>query len=195
MSNKLRLFIAVHFSREVLDGLSDLQQRLRGRLEQWAPIKWVAPGNLHLTLQFLGDVGEGLVPKLAGSLNGGYSDLEAFQVDLAGVGAFPKPNRPKVIWVDVRHGADGLRALHAATLRVTESFGFEQEKQPFKSHVTLGRIRAAQGQRPPDLSKPLAGVADLEVGKCQIDQVHLVKSILKPTGPMYSILDSFPVGE
>lgn len=194
MGDKLRLFIAVRFLGEAADGLTTLLHRLEGRLAPEANIKWVSAGNVHLTLQFLGDVDQGLLPKLGGSLTGAYSDLAPFEVDLAGVGAFPKPNRARVIWAGVRHGADGLKALHAATHSVTEGFGYEPEDRPFKAHVTLGRVRS-RGGRKPDLAKPLSALAEVEIGKCQITEVHLVKSVLGPTGPTYTTLDSFPIGE
>lgn len=194
VGDKLRLFIAVRFQTEVADALAKLLHRLEGRLAPDANIKWVSPGNVHLTLQFLGDVDDGLLPKLAGSLTGAYTDLAPFEVDLAGIGAFPKPNRARVIWAGLRHGADGLKALHTATLAVTGDFGFEPEDRPFKAHVTLGRVRT-RGGRKPDLAKPLSALAEVEIGKCQITEVHLVKSVLEPTGPTYTTLDSFPIGE
>jgi RNA 2',3'-cyclic 3'-phosphodiesterase len=195
MSDKLRLFIAVRFSDEVRENLARMQERLRHRLPPAADIKWVPPANIHLTLQFLGNVDAGLLPKLAGSLNGAYDDVAPFTAELAGLGAFPSPRRARVIWAGMRHGADGLRALHAATLRVTEGFGFEPEKRPFKAHVTLGRARSRKRRQPgPDISAALEPQAEVEIGKCQIGAVHLVKSELKPQGPEYSNLDSFPVG-
>jgi RNA 2',3'-cyclic 3'-phosphodiesterase len=195
MSDKLRLFIAVRFSKDVTLALADLSERLRRDLDGRAPIKWVEAQNIHLTLQFLGDVGEGLVPKLAGSLSGAYGDLAPFEVELGGVGAFPRPNRAKVIWAGMRHGADGLRALHAATQGVTAGFGVEPEDRPFKAHVTLGRLRIGRGRgRAPDLSAALSPLAERAFGTCQIGEVHLVRSELKPTGPVYTTLDTFPVG-
>ncbi len=193
MPDKVRLFIAVRFSRDVTQNLAALMDRLRGPLDRRADIKWVEAHNIHLTLQFLGDVDEGLLPKLTGSLSGAYSNLDKFHVSLADVGAFPKPNRARVIWTGIVHGADGLRALHSATMEVTKEFGFEPDDRPFKAHVTLGRIRT-RSNRFPDLSKPLKGFFGAKVGKCQIQQVHLVKSELRPNGPLYTTLDSFPIG-
>lgn len=194
MPDKVRLFIAVRFSSQVIQNLAKLMDKLRGPLDRRADIKWVKAANIHLTLQFLGDVDEGLLPKLTGSLSGAYNNMEKFQVQLADVGAFPKPSRSRIIWTGIVHGADGLRALHSATMEVTEGFGFEREDRPFKAHVTLGRIRARSNHMP-DLSKPLQGFSGAEVGKCQIEEVHLVKSELRPDGPLYTTLDSFPIGQ
>ncbi len=193
MSDKIRLFIAVRFSSQIMDKLARLMDRLRGPLDRRADIKWVKADNIHLTLQFLGDVDQGLLPKLTGSLTGAYLDVQSFQVSLSQVGAFPKPNRARVIWVGITHGSDGLKALHAATMAVTEEFGFEPEDRPFKAHVTLARIRT-RANRMPDLSKPLQGFSGVELGKCQIREVHLVKSELRPNGPRYTTLDTFPIG-
>jgi 2'-5' RNA ligase len=193
MSEKLRVFVAVKFSEQVVDALARLIERLRGKPGLDSQLKWVAAHNLHMTLQFLGDLNAGLVPKLAGSLGGGYADLKPFEVELGGVGAFPASNRARVLWAGIQRGADGLKALHTATCAVTEGFGFVPEDRPFSAHVTLGRTRA-RGRKLPDLSQGLDGLAGVELGKCQIGEVHLVKSDLRSSGPVYTTLDSFPVG-
>ncbi len=50
---KIRSFIAVELPAEVKQGLAGLQAKLKAGGKQ---VKWVEPENMHLTLQFLGDI-------------------------------------------------------------------------------------------------------------------------------------------
>jgi len=192
MSDKRRTFIAVRFSPEVVSELSTLEETLKRTIGDRARIKWVQPHNIHLTLQFLGDVDFTLFPKLSGGLSGAYGDVEPFQVTLAGAGSFPSPRKPRVVWAGIQNGAGELKKLLACTLQVTEPLGFERENRPFRAHVTLGRVKNPKNNS--DISKQLDRMADHPLGQCQIDSVHLVTSELKPSGPIYTTLDSFPLG-
>lgn len=192
MAQKIRAFVAVSFSPEVLAGLCEVQARLKRALPQGL-VKWVSPGSMHLTLQFLGDVDPKLVPTLSGALRGAFSDLSAFDVHLAGVGSFPRPSGPRVLWAGFQEGAEGLHALTARTQAVTAEWGFEPEERAFHAHVTLGRLNTRE-RRPPDLTAPLQDFAGVEIGQCQIGVVSLFESELRPAGPVYTQLDSFRVG-
>lgn len=192
MSERTRCFIAVRFSEEVIDALERLVERLRTRNADRARVKWVRPANIHLTLQFLGDVDNGLVPKLAGGLSGAFGDVEPFEVHLQGVGAFPSAGRPRVVWMGMAQGADQLKTLAACVHRVTGPLGFAPGDRPFRAHVTLGRMK--DPRKAVQLAGLLTEVSGAEGGRCQIDMVHLVKSELRPSGPIYTTLDSFPLG-
>lgn len=192
MAERIRSFVAVHLPAEVQRALGELQAELRRPAERLAQVKWVTPANMHLTLQFLGDVDSGLLPKLVDSLRGAFLDTHPFELEVADVGAFPSPARPRVLWAGLKRGVDGLKALASAAAGVTGPLGFPPEDRPFKPHVTLGRVK--DGGRPGDLGPALAPLAGRELGRCQIDRVYLMKSELRPTGPLYTVLDSFPLG-
>jgi 2'-5' RNA ligase len=121
-----------------------------------------------------------------------FLDIPPFTVRLSGLGAFPSPRKPRVVWVGIKTGVLELQAVSDAVHKVTEAFGFEREKRPFKPHVTLGRVR--DPRKSAGISEGLGEIGDVEVGSCQIDMVHLVASELRPAGPVYTTLDSFPLG-
>jgi len=192
MSERRRTFVAVRFSSEVVSELARLEDGLKDSIGSRARIKWVEPHNIHLTLQFLGDVEQALFPKLSGGLSGAYGDVDPFEVTLAGTGSFPSPRKPRVVWAGIQTGAHELKRLLACTLTVTEPFGFKRENRPFRAHVTLGRVK--DPRKSSDISTQLEKMGAVELGKCQIDSVHLVTSELKPSGPIYTTLDSFTLG-
>ena len=192
MSGKKRTFIAVRFSDEVIAALDDLQARLKAAVGSRAKIKWVEPGNIHLTLQFLGDVGVEVLEEMAGLLKEAFTDNPPFEVKLYSLGVFPSPRKPRVVWVGIQTGVLELKAVSDAVHQVTQDFGFMREKRPFRPHVTLGRVR--NPQKSADISTGLEEIGEAGAGSCQIDMVHLVASELRPTGPVYTTLDSFSLG-
>jgi RNA 2',3'-cyclic 3'-phosphodiesterase len=193
MAETQRTFIAVHFSAEVIDALARCEEKLKIEIGSRAKIKWVTPKNIHMTLQFLGDVDVELLPILAEELNGAFVETAAFEVEINGIGAFPSLTKPRVIWAAISEGIEGLQALFDQVHRVSVPLGFEREKRDFKPHVTLGRIR--DPRKSSNISRELEKFGDHRLGKCQIDLVSLMASELKPGGPIYTRLDSFPLGE
>jgi 2'-5' RNA ligase len=187
-----RTFIAVKFSTEVISALDDIQSRLKSAVGSRAKVKWVKPGNIHLTLQFLGEVGVDVLDEMAGLLKEAFRDNPPFEVRLSGLGAFPSPKKPRVVWVGIQAGVGELRAVSDAVFEVTGAFGFAREKRPFKPHVTLGRVR--DPRKSSGISEGLEKTGEADAGSCQIDVVHLVASELTPAGPIYTTLDSFPLG-
>jgi len=192
MAESKRAFIAVHFSKELIESLADLQDRLRSSPRFSGGIKWVKPGNIHLTLQFLGQVDGELIPILSEDLSGPFADIQPFEVTLAGTGAFPSPRRPRVVWAGFSSGTEQLVELQRVVCAVTGAQGFECEKRPFKPHVTLGRAR--NPKRVGDISGQTEPLAGQVWGSCQIDEVCLMASKLTPAGAVYSTLDSFLLG-
>lgn len=130
----MRLFIALSLPDEIREELARTQERLRG-----SPVRWVAPAGIHLTLQFLGEVAETVVPRLVAALAG--LDTALFQLALSGLGAFPTVRQPRVVWVGVGGDTTSLAALQAAVIAATAPLGFVPEARPFRAHLTLGRAR------------------------------------------------------
>jgi RNA 2',3'-cyclic 3'-phosphodiesterase len=192
MVEKERTFIAVHFSDEVIANLTTILSKARRMIGPQSRVRWVEPHNVHLTLQFLGNVDIDVVPILASGLRGAFSDIQPFEVTLTGLGAFPAPARPRVIWIGIQVGVENLKMLQAGVEVVTTPLGFIPDKRTFKPHVTLGRIK--EDRPPTDLTKTLAQLHEVQAGTCQVDTVFLMKSDLKSAGPVYSVLDSFPLG-
>jgi RNA 2',3'-cyclic 3'-phosphodiesterase len=192
MPETKRTFLAVHFSNPIIEALARLQDRLKSKAGTRARIKWVTPGNIHVTLQFLGEVETGLLSALSGELEHAFTHIEAFDIEVAGVGAFPSPIKPRVVWAGVEKGQEELAALARQVQEATGALGFEPEKRSFRPHVTLGRVR--DPRKTGELSSALDEFGGERIGECQIGEVALVASDLRPTGPVYTTLDSFPLG-
>jgi RNA 2',3'-cyclic 3'-phosphodiesterase len=74
-------------------------------------VAWVPADNLHLTLRFLGHQTADRLREVARALAETAAAAAPFSLALEGVGAFPGPDRPRILWIGVSEGATAVRAL------------------------------------------------------------------------------------
>jgi len=186
MSATIRAFVAVRVppSPSLSDVLGELANMGRA-------VRPVAVDNLHVTLKFLGDTDASWVDRTCELLDDVASQLSAFDVTLQGLGAFPKPSRPSVIWTGITPPEPMLELANAIEQALT-TFGFAAEPRAFRPHVTLARIKARPTQ---ELSALLEEHADTEFAMFCINEITLMQSALSPQGPTYTSLHHFSLQE
>lgn len=148
-------------------------------LKKFQGMKHVEPENVHICLKFLGEIDEERiidVKKVLDSLNG----FGSFEIKLKSVGAFPNQNFIKVIWIGAV--SDKLISLAKLIDSELERFGFRKETRKFVPHITLARVK----KKPLDDIKQI--FSDEEFGSFEAKEVELIQSMLKPTGPEYTII-------
>ncbi|MCX6844753.1 MAG: RNA 2',3'-cyclic phosphodiesterase [candidate division WOR-3 bacterium] len=179
-----RAFVAVEISegarRQIADRLAIL------RREPGGPVRWVRPELMHLTLAFLGEVAPDFIAAATLRLTEVASGHRFFTMQLKGLGAFPSPSRARVVWIGVAQGRDEVCALQAGVVKALRSVGHQPERRPFSPHLTIGRVRV-----PADVSGAVAGQFESE--SFAIKRVVLFRSVLEPSGPVYSVLAEFPL--
>jgi len=181
----IRTFVAVCLDAELRSGISVIQERVK----KLAPnVKWVAPDNFHVTMKFLGNVRRDRLSVVQAAMDEVAGSLAAFDLTVSGMGVFPTPRRPRVIWVGVEEGRDQLVALAKAVEDRLVRAGFEKEEKPFRSHITIGRVKE---------SKPVEGLVEglgeIEsggVGVQRVDSITVMESVLRPGGPEYKPLSA-----
>ena len=179
---RVRCFIAVDVDDPpILSGLLSVQEEM-ARLG--CDVKLVERENIHLTLRFLGEIPPGLVEEVKKALD--KLSGEAFDMRLQGLGAFPTPARPRVVWVGVAEGAEQLKALHAQLNTLLKPLGFPPEKEAFVPHITLARVKSSRNLS--SLAGLIRSLADRDFGVQRVEQVKLKRSVLTPKGPVYSDL-------
>jgi 2'-5' RNA ligase len=189
----VRLFVAVELDEAVKREAARVARALAAALDRLGagrPVAWVAEPNLHLTLQFLGEVD----PTAARAVGDRVSEplaIPPFDVALGRLGTFPPSGPPRVIWVGVTEGADALAAAHDEVSRRLEGLGFPREDRPFRAHLTLGRVKAPLVPR---LSEILAGTSLAREARCRVDHVTLFESHLSPRGATYSVVATARLG-
>jgi len=156
-----------------------------------ASLKVVSTDQLHLTVKFLGETEEGLVPEIVAAIREACADVRPFQITVRGTGAFPSLSRMNVIWVGVE-GAEPIGRIAADLEGSLESLGFAAERRPWKAHVTLARVK---GHRDLDrVREILQGRRDEVFGSHQVDRIHLKKSVLTSGGAQYSVVATVVFG-
>lgn len=171
----MRTFVAVEISnRDIINSIEKFQSKMS------INAKAVEPKNLHFTLQFLGEISEEISEKIILALR--KIEFTSFKVNLKGVGAFPKPKFPRVIWIGTDdEGGNSLIKLSKEVQNVLEPLGFHQDK-PFKPHMTVFRIKKKIG----DITKELEKQKTLNFGIQEVSSLKFKKSELTPNGPIYS---------
>jgi 2'-5' RNA ligase len=152
----------------------------------------VATGNLHLTVKFLGAVGEDRIEAVAGALAGAAAGVGAFDAQVEGLGAFPSATRPRVVWAGVTAGADTMGKLAGRVDDALAALGFDREARPFSPHITLGRVR--QPGRIQVLTDALRGDVGRGFGRLRVARVSLMRSELSPRGARYTELAAASLG-
>jgi 2'-5' RNA ligase len=188
--NRLRAFVAVGLSPEVRASLADEIARLSA---SGADVRWVEPGNLHVTLKFLGQVERARVPEILNALEGAARDVRPFRAEVAGVAFFPRPVRPKVVAAGMEE--EGVRGLEDLAARVEEALariGFGRSERRFRAHVTLGRVKSPAGLGA--LADQLLVSRPERFGEQEFTEVALFISELAREGPRYTVLGRAALG-
>ena len=194
----IRAFLAVELSEKLRAELARVQQELKHRIEpemkRDVRISWAQPASIHLTIKFLGDMDEQVIDPLLAAVERAIGSQNVVNVPLERLGAFPRPQSPRVLWVgpseNWEKGAEAKRIaeIHGAIEQACEGLSFLRETKPFSPHLTLARIKVGERQVGVALAK--SGVLDrpLSLGSLAVGSVVLMKSELKPTGSVYTKL-------
>lgn len=187
MPRPLRLFIAIDPPRETVTAAGRIIERLtRAGVEA----AWVEPARQHLTLQFLGDeVDDADLHRICVAIDEAAATVPPFAATFGGVGVFPNPRRPRVLWLGVREGEAELVRLHDALALRLEPLGFPGEARRYQPHLTLGRFRGGDGRGVAGgVATALDACASVDAGGGMVSRVCLYESRLAPEGPAYDRL-------
>ena len=185
----MRTFIAVPISAAVRKRALDLIDRL-GVAE--APVKWVAAANLHFTLKFLGEVQNEATADVCARVLEAVSGHSPFPLVVHGAGAFPRPARPRTIWLGTADGSDAMIALQRSIEKALLPMGFHREQRRFVPHLTIGRVRSGP-QKADALAARIEKNANFAACTTMVDEVIVMASFLDSTGPTYQRVGRAPL--
>jgi 2'-5' RNA ligase len=186
---EVRCFIAIELPDGVKRGLRELQAQLKA--ESSAPVKWVEPENIHLTLKFLGNVASGRIDEIAQAMKEAVRGISPFSLEVKELGVFPNPRRVQIVWVGVSGETEKLATLQKRIESGLAKLGFAPENRRFTPHLTLARLRdRATPQEREKLGQLIAETEFAAAQSFSVDSVKLIKSQLTREGPIYSQLSS-----
>jgi 2'-5' RNA ligase len=182
MSETIRSFIAFDIDNEsVIKQFSEAQTTL---VNTGADLKLVKPQNIHMTMRFLGNISPPMVDSIHEEMK--KISFAPFNVEIKGLGVFPKIKYARVIWAGIRKGADELTNVFNQLEPLLRKLGFKPDSKGFSPHLTIARVKT--GRNKAELIQRIQELADYEFGIVRADCLRLKKSVLTPKGPIYSTL-------
>lgn len=150
-------------------------------------LRWSRADNLHITLKFLGSQPAERVEQFSLTLAEVAANHSAIRVDMRHFGAFPNPQRPRVVWLGIKQGAEELSKLAHDVDHACGLFGVPLETRPFKAHITLARSKdpLSENQRLA-LSKTMKHEVNFKTQV--IESIDLMRSDTGPGGSRYTVL-------
>ena len=185
----LRLFLAAPVAPAVEEGIA----KILAKMSSHQSVRWVSRSQLHITLRFIGDFDETLLPKLEEGLKETAFSAEPFEAQIGGLGAFPRMERPRVLFIPVLKGKEALGGLERKLSALLEGFGVKPDDKEYHPHLTLGRVR--ENENPVEALSTLRGTCPAQFGPWKVDRFILFKSELTPDGPLYTHLRELEFGK
>ncbi len=155
-------------------------------------INWVKNAQLHLTLKFLGHTPESSINDVIDHVDKITPNIKPFDLKIDETGCFPVPTRPRTLWLGVKGDLDPLLTMVESIESSLESLGFPRSDRDFSPHITLARIKYPQ-KHTPNVDPFLKSSYDPI--DFPVDRVQFLSTELLPTGAVYTILKTFPLGE
>jgi 2'-5' RNA ligase len=185
----IRTFIAVELPPQIKLVLAVAQDRLKALNR--APVRWVDPGIIHLTIKFLGDIDAGLAGRISLLLEEATRGVRPMQMEIRGLGVFPNPRRVRVVWVGIAGEIEELGRLQKNIDVALKPLGFTPETRSFSPHLTLARVREeATPDERQKLGQIISGHSPEIHDSFRVEAVNLMKSQLTARGPIYTRLSS-----
>lgn len=179
-----RIFAAVKI--ELQPAIHQLFYQLKRHLTE-DRIKWVEEENLHITLKFFGETPEETVNEIAEALKQ-VSTILPFEIEFTHLGIFGSRYKPRVVWLGIDDGGS-LARLSEQIKEIIVPLGFENDRQNFIPHLSLGRISALSDKT--HFQRIIDRFKTNEFAKQEINKFMLYESILSSTGPKYKIIETY----
>ena len=182
----MRLFVEAVLDASALDKVWSAGDQIRRRPAfPEAALRWVKREAMHLTLRFLGELGEERLPDLAAALVE-LQNCGRFELRMVELGSFGG-RRPRVVWVGFARddGFDRLQTLRQCLDEALVGAGFETQRSAFRPHLTLGRVRRQATKRElAAIRSAIDAAPSLDITTA-VEGVALVESTLLKDGPRY----------
>ena len=190
----VRLFIGVELDDAVRAAAATAALELKTRLDTCAPgftARWIDRANLHITLWFIGEVGDERVGAISDALGRPF-DVAPFSLTLLGCGAFPPSGAPRVLWIGTAEGTEAMRELYGRIEHRLVPLGFAAERRPYTPHLTIARVKDP-GRTPGREIRDAIAAVPVSCGESAVNAVTLFRSRLSPRGAAYEPLLRVPL--
>lgn len=177
----MRAFLGIALPDGVREKIAAATAQIRGLR---APVAWTASKNLHITLEFLGEISPEQAAAVERSMRAVAAGTGPFSLTAEGGGVFPGTRNPRVLWVGILEPLELVRQLQQNMGNALSGAGFPREDRPFHPHITVGRTR---GALPPAWGERFVQVLSGKgFGVVPVSSFTLYESRLVPGGAAYT---------
>lgn len=190
---KIRSFLAILLPSDIKKAI---HQQFSSKLKKLPlDIKWVEEENYHLTLKFFGSLDVKDIQQINNILNQIIPQIEQFTLSYEGLGVFPDLVNPRVIWLGLSGEVEKLKTLHSKIENELSAAGFPREEKKFQPHLTIGRFRSNSNLELfiKFFNEFREAPFSPQIRDIEVQELHLMKSVLTPAGPRYSSLAAYPL--
>jgi 2'-5' RNA ligase len=173
-----RIFVAINLPDEIKRELLSYERRWKN-----LHIKWTNFYNLHITLEFLGEVNRYGLNKILQAIEKTALEVKPFDIKLDKIVLGPDSAQAKMFWVTVCVD-DNIIKLKSLINENLKFYNFDLEEREFKPHITLARARGNQlkGKQTNIILKNM---------KFKTESIEVMQSQLHPGGAKYKVVESF----
>ena len=185
----MRAFLAVPGDPAWTASAQGLVARLRPTLPS---ASWTKPESWHLTLRFLGEIGEAAARRFAEALDPAGGALRAVALPPGGPVVFPPRGRPRVVGIGFAPGdaLEELGVIARVAERAARAAGCEPEVRPFRPHITLARLREPWRASAVERFREAADAWPFPDWRMR--SIVLYSSRLDPAGAVHTALHEWP---
>ncbi len=189
---KKRLFFSIPLSNDISDQLVKAVKQIKIDQEKSEKVRWLSPENWHVTLLFMGDVQDTLVPEILEAVEEVFRLLKPFSLKFKEIVFAPASDNARMIWAEYEKN-ESYNVLSRSTYQKLKHFILEDTGNDSKDiipHVTLARLKsqASSNNRP-----VLSGLVQPQIHDLKIDTIELMESRLTLEGPVYTRLYEFKI--
>ncbi len=180
----MRVFCAVEIPSEIRVQSAQHIKQLRECFPH-VRASWEQAEKMHITLKFLGEINETELEKLNSAIINTTNNFQPFDISIEMTGAFPPRGVPRVLWLGVNDSVKSLKTLQNKLDDECAKFGFKKDTRTFHPHLTLARLRSAEG------AKALKEKHESLVFKSEpftVREIVIMQSEPAPTGSHYTKL-------
>jgi 2'-5' RNA ligase len=178
-----RTFLAVDLDADIRDRLVRCQ---RDVVDPRDKVNLVSLPNLHITLNFLGDVADELLPEALKTISATAGQVEPFDVDVRGSVVVPSSGPVRMLWASVEDPTGRLSGLYESLSDSFRGLGLRQGDRRYIPHVTLARVRFLVGI--PAFRQRAQRFAQEDFGVQHVREIVAYTSVLSSDGPTYTPL-------
>lgn len=184
MQKRHRIFIAINLPEDVKRELEKYQRKY---VE--LPAKWTSKDNLHVTLEFLGDLTDQELADVCMVAGEVAKRHKPFSVNLNKIlYGPPQKNPPRMVWAEGERSKELSELKNDLEKSLLESVRFAPEAKVFSPHITLARIKEwefkkIEPEERPEINNDINLIFTVE-------SIEVMESKLKRGGPVYTILES-----